>query len=204
MTLIIGLTGGIGSGKSAASEHFVSLGVTVVDADQVAREVVGLGKPALVAITDHFGQRMLLTDGTLDRARLRERIFADADAKQWLESLLHPLIRQEITAQLAAVDAPYAILVSPLLFETGQNSMTDHTLVIDCDEATQQQRVQVRDGNTPKQIQAIMASQLSREERNRRADKIIVNNGSLDVLHQAIDDYHQQLCTGITPQEAPK
>ena len=197
---IIGLTGGIGSGKSAASDRFAHLGVTVVDADQVAREVVEPGRPALVEIAKHFGEAVLLASGALNRAQLREYIFANTpagiEAKQWLEALLHPLIRQAITTQLAAINSPipYAILVSPLLFEAEQDQLTHRTLVIDCDTTIQQQRVQARDGNSLEQIAAIMASQLPREERNQRADQVITNNGSLEALYVAIDEYHQQLC----------
>lgn len=197
MALIIGLTGGIGSGKTAASDYFASLGITVVDADQVAREVVMPGSRALAAITEHFGQEVIQSSGELDRAYLRKKIFSDPQAKQWLEALLHPLIRKSIEQQLTDISSPYGILVSPLLFETKQHQLTDRTLVIDCDETNQLQRVEQRDGNTSEQIKAIINTQLSREERNQKADDVISNNGLLTELHTALNQYHQSLLTEL-------
>ena len=135
--LIIGLTGGIGSGKSAASALFEGFGVHVVDADVVAREVVEPGMPALERITTHFGQNILEADGSLNRSRLREIIFADSEAKKWLEELLHPIIRNEIIKQLQQARSPYAILVSPLLFETDQHKLCTRSLLIDAPERLQ-------------------------------------------------------------------
>ena len=123
MALIVGITGGIGSGKSAVTERFQQLGITVVDADVAARVIVEAGKPALTAIAEHFGQDILQGDGTLDRAALRQRIFADDDERRWLEQLTHPLIGQEIMDQIAAATSPYTILSSPLLLETSQKAL---------------------------------------------------------------------------------
>ncbi len=127
---ILGLTGGIGSGKSAAAEHFISLGVHLVDADHAARWVVEPGRPALAKIVERFGDGILLPDGQLDRAALRERIFQAPEERRWLEQLLHPLIGAEIVQYLARAESPYAILVSPLLVESGQRQMTQRVLVV--------------------------------------------------------------------------
>ncbi|MEL7401638.1 MAG: dephospho-CoA kinase, partial [Pseudomonadota bacterium] len=130
MSLIVGLTGGIGSGKTAASDHFESLGITVVDADLASRVVVEKGRPALEQIANHFGSDFITDDGELNRARLREEIFASPEAKQWLETLLHPLIREEIQSQLQSAQSDYVILVSPLLIETDQHLLADRVLLI--------------------------------------------------------------------------
>ncbi len=197
MPYIIGVTGGIGSGKSAATDQFTALGITVVDADQVAREVVHKGEPALAAIAEYFGDGVLLDSGELDRTALRKHIFTasgnNTEAKILLETLLHPLIRERIHAQLAAVTSPYGVLVSPLLFETGQDQLVDRTLVIDSHAEQQQQRASQRDNVSPEAIAAIMENQLTRAERNAKADEIIANHGSLEALQQAVTDYHQRL-----------
>src|SRR3989338_6241173 len=144
MMLKIGLTGGIGSGKTAATDHFQQLGIAVVDADVVAREVVVPGSPALAQIAEHFGAQILDHSGALDRAQLRKIIFSNPSEKSWLETLLHPLIRTEILRQLEQAHSPYAILVSPLLFETGQHLLVDRTLLIDAPEALQVSRATAR------------------------------------------------------------
>lgn len=187
---IIGLTGGIGSGKTAASDYFEKLGIVVVDADVVAREVVEPGKPALTQIADHFGADILTTDGQLDRRQLREIIFKDPKAKTWLESLLHPLIRDEIIAQLTQAKSAYAILVSPLLFETNQHELVKRTLLIDVPEDTQVERASQRDDANDEQIKSIIAAQMSRSCKRDKADDIIVNDRDLAYLYQQIDAQH--------------
>lgn len=192
MSLIVGLTGGIGSGKTAASDHFESLGITVVDADLASRVVVEKGRPALEQIANHFGSDFITDDGELNRARLREEIFASPEAKQWLEALLHPLIREEIQSQLQSAQSDYVILVSPLLIETDQHLLADRVLLIDVPEELQLQRTMDRDSNSAEQVKAIMASQGSRELRRSKADDIVVNDGSLTELQAKIEGLHQK------------
>ena len=188
---ILGLTGGIGSGKSAAAEHFAHLGIDLVDADQAARWVVEPGKPALTAITQRFGQKILLDDGTLNRAALRHEIFTDQSSRQWLESLLHPLIRDEIHQALARATSPYAILVSPLLVESKQNEATQRVLVIDVPETLQIERSMRRDMASREQIEAIMKNQARRDERLAKAHDVIVNDQDLNWLHSEVERLHQ-------------
>lgn len=187
---IVGLTGGIGSGKTAASDWFKSQGITVVDADVVAREVVEPGTPALEQISVHFGADVLQADGRLDRAALRRIVFEAPEQRRWLEQLLHPLIAQEIARQLAAADSPYAMLVSPLLFETGQKNFVARTLLIDVPEDLQLARTAARDSVDTAQVRSIMAAQMSREERRRRADDIVVNDAGLGELHAQLQSLH--------------
>jgi dephospho-CoA kinase len=186
----VGLTGGIGSGKSAASDHFQTLGIHVVDADVVAREVVAPGQPALAEIVKHFGSDIMSVNGHLDRAKLRQRIFSNNSEKAWLEALLHPLIRQEIKRQLSASESPYAILVSPLLFETNQHQLVNRTLLIDVPEALQLSRASSRDQNSLEQIQKIIDSQLPRNVKLSRADDVIVNDKTLDELKRSVEKQH--------------
>jgi len=190
--LVVGLTGGIGSGKTAASDYFKVLGIDVIDADIASRVVVELGQPALAAIAEHFGSDVLLTNGELNRAALREKIFTDPQQKQWLEDLLHPLIGAEIDRQLAAVTSPYALFVSPLLLETQQSLRCDRIIVVDVDVATQVKRASSRDNNSEAMIRNIINSQMSRADRLSRADDIVSNSGSLAELHQQIDRLHQR------------
>lgn len=187
----IGLTGGIGSGKTAASDYFETLGVTVVDADIVAREVVEPGTPALASIAQHFGGDILEPSGRLDRASLRTIIFRDAQEKKWLEALLHPIIRTEITQQLSTATSAYSILVSPLLFETDQHCLVHRTLLIDLPVEQQIERASKRDGAEEAQIRAIIAQQMSRACKIEKADDIIVNDKDLDALHAEIRRIHQ-------------
>lgn len=189
--LIIGLTGGIGSGKSAATQIFQALGIDVVDADLVARKVVEPGSPALQSIAEHFGQQILKPDGSLNRAALRQRIFAAPAERQWLENLLHPLIRKEIVQRLHKVDSAYAILSSPLLLETGEDALTDRVLLIDTPEARQIERTCQRDGTSPEDVTAIMATQWSRLQRQERADDVILNDGDLHQLELKVRAMHQ-------------
>lgn len=187
---ILGLTGGIGSGKSAAALHFAALGVHVVDADQAARLVVAPGQPALGQIAAHFGPDVLLPDGGLDRTALRERIFTDPAQRQWLEALLHPLIRQEIDRELALAESPYAILMSPLLVESGQYRRVRRVLVVDVPESVQLSRTVARDSTSEEQVRAILKVQASREERLKHADDVLVNDRDLAGLQQDVERLH--------------
>lgn len=192
MTYIIGVTGGIGSGKTAVSDRFAERGITVVDADIASRAVVEPGRPALIAIAEHFGDEVISPDGSLDRALLRQKVFADEAERKWLEQLTHPLIRDEIINGLKQATSPYALLVSPLLVESGQSELTERILVIDVEEAVQLQRTMTRDDNPEAQVKAIMAAQASRETRLSYADDVIHNSGSLEDLDQQIEQLHQQ------------
>ena len=190
MQLIIGLTGGIGSGKSEASARFSARGILVVDADVVAREVVEPGKTALVQISQHFGIGILDSAGRLNRSKLREIIFSDPSEKQWLELLLHPIINTDIRHQLANASSTYAILSSPLLLETQQFQLVDRVLVIDTSEQLQIERASQRDKNNEAQIKAIMHTQLSRQERCARATDIIQNHGTRAELDAQVEKLH--------------
>ena len=187
---ILGLTGGIGSGKSAAAQHFIDLGVDLIDADHASRWVVEPGRPALAKIAEHFGSAILLPDGQLDRAALRKRIFEAPQERLWLEALLHPLIADEIRSHLARARSPYAILVSPLLIESGQHTMTQRILVIDVPQSTQILRTLLRDGISEGQVQAILKAQASREDRLRHADDVLVNDQDLAWLQAEVERLH--------------
>ncbi|MCA6060332.1 dephospho-CoA kinase [Thalassolituus sp. ST750PaO-4] len=187
---VLGLTGGIGSGKTAASDFFAGKGITVVDADIVAREVVEPGQPAWQAIKEHFGEQALLTDGSLNRAWLRDKVFSEPDERKWLESQTHPRIRDSIIRQLQQATSAYAILVSPLLFESGQALLTQHTLLIDVPVDIQIARATSRDQNNADQIRRIIAAQMPRDERRARADDIADNSLGLAELHQQLELLH--------------
>ena len=192
MKFVLGLTGGIGSGKSAASQWFEAQGITVVDADVVAREVVEIGQPALTQIQQAFGDWVLLADGSLNRRALREYIFQSPEARKTLESITHPAIRTSIIQQLHAAQSPYAILVSPLLFETNQHELTQHTLLIDATIELQIERASQRDGQNIEQIRNIIAAQMSREQKQAMADDIVLNDGHLDHLYAHLRLLHQK------------
>lgn len=194
MTYVVGLTGGIGSGKSTIAGLFAELGVPIVDADLVARQVVEKGSPLLAEIAAHFGPEILLEDGTLNRAALREKIFANEMQKHWLNQLLHPAIRHEMLRQLAAQQAPYCIFMVPLLIENNLTALCQRILVIDVLEHTQVERAGQRDNNQVEQIKRIMQSQVSRQERLKYADDVINNNedliAGLPQLKQKVLDLH--------------
>lgn len=192
MKFVLGLTGGIGSGKSAASQWFEAQGITIVDADVVAREVVAIGQPALAQIQQVFGDWVLLEDGSLNRRALREYIFQSPEARKTLESITHPAIRTSIIQQLHAAQSPYAILVSPLLFETNQHELTQHTLLIDATIELQIERASQRDGQNIEQIRNIIAAQMSREQKQTMADDIVLNDGHLDHLYAHLRLLHQK------------
>lgn len=191
--LLVGLTGGIGSGKSSVARQLRGYGICVIDADQVARQVVAPGEPALIAIAEHFGNHLIATDGNLDRAALREIIFRDAAAKTWLEQLTHPLIGQELKRQLALANSDYAVLESPLLLESQQHQLCQLIVVVDVTEQQQLQRAAQRDGNSSEQIQRIIDAQLPRDKRLERADYVIDNSASEAVRETAVEQLHREL-----------
>jgi dephospho-CoA kinase len=189
--LVIGITGGIGSGKTAASDRFESLGITVVDADIASRVVVEPGRPALAAIAEHFSEEAINADGTLNRAELRKRVFADPEERKWLEQLTHPLINQYLVEELTKAESPYAVLVSPLLVETGQSRFCQRILVVDVPVELQVQRTMSRDANDEAQVRSIIAAQASREERLKVADDVIVNDQGLEHVDGEVERLHQ-------------
>jgi dephospho-CoA kinase len=197
---VLGLTGGIGSGKSAAAEHFIALGVHTVDADHAARWVVEPDRPALAQIAEHFGAEVLQANGQLDRAALRRRIFQEPNERRWLEALLHPLIRQEIISNLAKAESAYAILVSPLLVESGQHLLTQRVLVIDTPEQLQLERTMQRDNADALQVQAILKAQASRAERLRYADDVLLNDRDINWLQAEVERLHHFYLTLHTGQ----
>lgn len=197
---VVGLTGGIGSGKSEVSRRFESFGIQVVDADVISREVVQLGSKGLEAIKNRFGKSVLNADGTLNRAELREIIFSDKDQKNWLEQLLHPLVNQEIRAQLATPTSAYKILVSPLLLETQQHLLVNRILVVDVPESVQIERASQRDGVSIEQIRRIIASQISRDDRLKRADDVIDNTSDLAALDNICRQLHTTYLSFATQQ----
>jgi len=190
---IIGLTGGIGSGKSTVSDLFKKLGVSVVDADIVAREVVQKGQPALVQISNHFGAD-ILQDGELNRAKLRDIIFANEQEKAWLNALLHPLIREQMLAQLALASGDYVILEAPLLFENSLQGYCAQVIVVDIEEQVQITRASARDKRSREQIKAIIDSQISRQQRLEKAHFVIDNSViTLQVLESEVIALDKQL-----------
>ena len=192
MAFIVGITGGIGSGKSAVTERFEQLGITVVDADLAARVIVEPGRPALTAIAEHFGEDIIQADGNLDRAALRQRVFSADQERLWLEQLTHPLIVQEIIDQMAASTSPYTILSSPLLLETSQKDLTACVVVVDVPEDLQLQRTMQRDDNDEAQVKRIMAAQMQRDERLARADIVVDNSRSLQALDAVVEELHKE------------
>ncbi len=189
-TLVIGLTGGIGSGKSTVAGEFIRLGVPVIDTDQLARELVAPGQPALQEIIAHFGAQALCEDGTLDRAYLRARIFSDLSDKQALEAILHPRIRQRLSEWLTTVTSPYCIVVIPLLLEAQQIDLVDRVLVVDAPEKEQLKRVAARDGLSHNVVARIMAAQADRETRLSVADEVIVNDAGIASLIKQTRELH--------------
>ncbi|MCC1495285.1 dephospho-CoA kinase [Alcanivorax sp. 1008] len=191
MMFVVGLTGGIGSGKTAASDYLASKGITVVDADLVSRLVVQPGQPALQAIAERFGAGVIQPDGTLDRRALREIVFADPSARKDLEAITHPAIGAEILRQLQTSSSPYTLLVSPLLLESSQHKMAQRILLIDVPEALQLSRTASRDQVAETQVKAIMAAQMSRADKHQRADDIVTNDADLASLHRQLDTLHE-------------
>ena len=203
MSLVIGITGGIGSGKSAVTDRFEQLGITVVDADLAARVVVEKGRPALNSIAEHFGASIIDQDGNLDRTALRSIVFANDAERQWLEQLTHPLIAQEILDQLSNAKSAYTILSSPLLLETSQGDLADYTVVVDVPSEVQLLRTMQRDNNDEAQVKRIMAAQLPRDKRLERADIVIDNSRTLEELDEVVAKLHAQFlrqCAGQSGQ----
>lgn len=188
---MIGLTGGIGSGKSTVAGYFADLGINIVDADQLAHALVEPGKPAFDSIVATFGNACLSADGTLDRAWLRHRIHTNPEDKHKLEDILHPAIRARMTDLLNKSESPYTIAVIPLLLETGQTGLVDRILVVDVSEAQQRTRVASRDGLPDDEITSIMKSQTDRSTRLSSADDVISNEQDLDSLHAQVETLHR-------------
>jgi dephospho-CoA kinase len=192
---VVGITGGIGCGKTAVTNLFMQYGITIVDADIIAREVVGVNSPALNAISDHYGRSILRPNKSLDRTKLRQIIFNQPTQKQWLEALLHPLIRERIVRQLEknCANNLYAVLCSPLLLETDQKDLTKLIIVVDLAIETQIVRAMKRDNNSRQQIESIIAHQMDRDQRANMADIVINNEGSLPALSREIARIHLKL-----------
>jgi dephospho-CoA kinase len=190
-TLVVGLTGGIGSGKTTVAEGFSALGVPIIDADQLARELVEPGQPALDEIIEIFGTASITADGQLDRTCIRQQIYADAGLRLRLEAILHPKIRQRIKTLLSDIQDPYCIVVIPLLLETQQTDLVDRILVIDTSEKEQRQRVAARDGLSDNTIMAIMQSQADRSTRLAAADDVIVNDSDIASITDRVQELHQ-------------
>lgn len=190
--LRIGLTGGIGSGKSTVCGLFQKLGVPVIDTDLIARELVEPGSAALQKIVALFGQQLLHADGSLDRARLRQRVFSDKEQLMQLEQLLHPLIREEMEQRIRTLRSPYVLLAIPLLLEKEWQHSLDRVLVVDCSESLQRERVAKRDGSSAETIEHIIARQIPRSQRLAAADDIINNNGTIASLQQQVESLHQR------------
>ena len=180
--MIIGLTGGIGSGKSAVANFFQDEGITVIDADELAREVIGKNSPGYKSIVDYFGSKIIDSNGLIDRAFLRKEAFDDDKKKKVLESIIHPLVKDLMTKRIATSNSVYSIIMVPLIFETNSMSNYNRILVIDCDPKIQLERATLRDNNSNEQIQKIIDSQCSREERLSIANDVIPNNDSLENL----------------------
>jgi len=190
---VVGLTGGIGSGKSTVARLFGARGVHWVDADDVAREVVEPGTPALERIAEHFGPKILLPDGGLDRAALRRIVFDAPEERAWLEGLLHPVIREELMRQLRPVNysLPYVLLVSPLLLETDQHELVEKVVVVDVPVDVQIQRTMARDTNDREQVERIIAAQMPREQRLQKADDVVDNNLAMMDVERQVEQLHQ-------------
>jgi dephospho-CoA kinase len=200
--LQVGLTGGIASGKSTVSALFAALGVPVIDTDQIARDVVAPGTPLLARVLERFGAQLLSASGELDRRALRERVFADAAERAELEALMHPAIMAELGRRAELAGGAYQILVIPLLVEHNLKSAVDRVLLVDCDPDLQLRRVQVRDGVTLAQAQAVLAAQASRAARLSSADDVIHNDGDLQRLREQVETLHARY--GTLAHETPR
>jgi len=193
MPLVVGLTGGIGSGKSAAADEFARLGATVVDTDAIAHELTAAGGAAVAEIARQFGKAFVDATGAMDRKRMRDLVFTDAEEKQRLEALLHPMIRAESERRIAAAAGSYVIHVVPLLVESpGHRERVARVLVVDCPEALQLSRVRQRSMLPEAQVKRIIASQIKRERRLAAADDVIDNSGSIAALHQQVRELHEK------------
>ena len=189
--LRIGLTGGIASGKSTVADFFADLGVPVIDTDVIAREVVAKGAPALDQIRDAFGDTVFDDDGKLDRQAMRNLVFSDAGKRRQLEDILHPLIRDAVVMQVGAVNAPYMIIVVPLLVESPMKDFIDRVLVVDCSEDVQLSRLQMRDAEDEELARRMIAAQASRDERLGIADDVVVNDADREQTRTTVAALHQ-------------
>lgn len=198
MTLKIGLTGGIGTGKTAVSDRFAALGAPIIDTDLISRQLVAPGQAALTEIAERFGPSLITATGELDRRALREIAFDDAGALRELEAILHPRIRAEVLRQVTGITDAYAIIVVPLLFEAGFEDLTDRVLVVDAPEQIQRERVLRRDGSDPAQVDRILATQMNRAARLARADDVIDNSGELAALDAQVRDLHDRYRNALT------
>lgn len=187
----VGLTGGIGCGKTTVARLFAEQGVRIIDADVIARHLVEPGQPALQAIARHFGPPVVV-GGQLDRKRLRQIIFTRDDERQWLESLLHPLVYAEMQRQSVLCTTPYCLLVIPLLLETGPAGFVDRVLVVDCARGVQRERVELRDGLDHAAFNRVEAAQISREARLAAADDVLENNDGIDILQTRVRALHRR------------
>lgn len=193
MTFVVGLTGGIGCGKSSTSQIFSDLGIDVIDTDVISRELTQSGGSAIRMIQDTFGNAFITTDGTLDRNKMRNLIFSRSDARLKLEKILHPLILEETILQAKQTHSPYIIIVIPLLFETNDyDNIVQRTLAIDCDEQQQLSRTMTRSHLSEEKVRAIMATQLSRETRSQKANDIIINNQDIAYLEMQVLQLHHK------------
>jgi dephospho-CoA kinase len=191
MTFAVGLTGGIGSGKTTVARLFAAKGAALVDADEISHRLTAPAQPAIAEIARKFGSRFVAADGSLDRKRMRNLVFADPSARKDLEAILHPLIRHESTRQIQASTAPYVVVVVPLLVETGAlRGMISRILVVDCEPETQIRRVMERSGLSRNEVLSIIASQATRQQRLREADDIIQNDGGLEALNEQVNPLH--------------
>ena len=192
MVFAVGLTGGIGSGKTTISDLFAELGAQIIDTDEIARALTRKDQPAMRKIEARFGSDVIASDGSLNRNRMRELAFTDHDARQALQDILHPLIREEVQRRLSASTSPYALVVVPLLVESRRYGFVDRVLVVDCTEEQQIERVLHRSGLSPEQIRAIIATQASRSERLAVANDVIHNDGEISALRSQVQDLHQK------------
>ena len=190
---IVGLTGGVGSGKSTVAEGFVAAGAALVDTDAIAHELTGVGGAAMPALIAAFGPKVAHADGAMDRAAMRQQVFADPEARARLEAILHPMIRQLSAERCLAAETPYVILAVPLLVESGTyRQRCDRIAVVDCLESQQIKRVMARNGLSAEAVKAIMAAQAGREERLAVADDVITNDADLDCLYAQVNDLHRK------------
>ena len=190
--LRIGLTGGIASGKSTVASLFAGLGVPIIDTDEIARELTRPGSPALDEIAAAFGHELLSESGELDRWRLRQIVFADAGKRRRLEAILHPKIRAETLARAGKIEAPYVLFAVPLLFESGFDQLVDRCLVVDCPETDQIARLRRRDGSDETEARAMLAAQMSRQQRLAKADDVIDNAGDIESLRPQVNALNQR------------
>lgn len=190
--LVVGLTGGIGSGKSTVARLFAEKNVTIIDTDQLARDLTQPDQSALQEVVKLFGQTILLPNGSLNRSKLRTIVFSDEKKRLQLEKILHPLIRIEVERQIKSSDSPYCIVVIPLLFETERNPLIQRVLVVDTTKELQLSRTATRDNVSPNDVDAILKSQVSREKRLKLANDVIQNDGIIEDLIPQVEKLHQK------------